>query len=636
MKRTSRKKITRWKAFLYVFFSFLCVLLIPTVTAVSMTLSSLGAIEKEVGQANSTSFRNATNEIDDMFTTIINLSYKLSVDSRVRSYIYMGEKDTVTEMELSTALANSILGYDYIEYAYIYQPVGNQITSSVSYSLSDFVERKYSCGETDFTGLISSVNNAAFLNIPQKNDEAARNGYAFVRKIAPRNTLMDAAVVLQINQDSVKRKLLDTSFISGSQMIICNQNQILSSTANNAISEIICKSVQNASSNRNQSMQLDIDGAAYLCQYYQSPLTGFIYAHAVPVKNLGGSSYFTSQYVALILVFTVGASLAICWFFAKRNYVQLEKILSLFKKPKNNTAANVYRLIEDSVMEVTDENRTLSTTLTRQANQLRESYLEKLLTGKIKYFDNIDDFLKMHHIEFTESYFACLLFDISNKNILFEEEEISDGQRERLQHFILENILCELCLRIKVGYFVDCGDFYICVVNCPDNKSTELLTEVGREASDFILTHFNLTADYYCSSILNGLHNLPEAFSEVRDAWENRACEKEPEYAACVSQCLEIIKTHYSDSSLCVSQIADTLSLSSSYLSRYFKQQTGIGLLDYIHQYRLVLVKRLLIENPGRSINSIAEETGFYNTSALIRVFKKYEGMTPGQYRQQT
>ena len=40
-----------------------------------------------------------------------------------------------------------------------------------------------------------------------------------------------------------------------------------------------------------------------------------------------------------------------------------------------------------------------------------------------------------------------------------------------------------------------------------------------------------------------------------------------------------------------------------------------------------------LLSTPA-TLNQIAEKTGYYNSLAMIRVFKRYEGETPGKYRE--
>nr|WP_246238994.1 helix-turn-helix transcriptional regulator [Paenibacillus anseongense] len=73
--------------------------------------------------------------------------------------------------------------------------------------------------------------------------------------------------------------------------------------------------------------------------------------------------------------------------------------------------------------------------------------------------------------------------------------------------------------------------------------------------------------------------------------------------------------------------------MKSTYLSKLFREQTGEGLLDYINKVRIVKAKEL-IENQNITLNEIASLVGFSDVNALIRIFKKYEGVTPGKYKE--
>lgn len=94
---------------------------------------------------------------------------------------------------------------------------------------------------------------------------------------------------------------------------------------------------------------------------------------------------------------------------------------------------------------------------------------------------------------------------------------------------------------------------------------------------------------------------------------------------------LEYISEHYQDMNLSVSSIAAHFNVHANYLSNFFKEQTGESMLDAINKTRLVQAKKLL--GQGWSIGDTAVHSGFYNSNAFIRVFKKYEGITPGQYK---
>lgn len=68
------------------------------------------------------------------------------------------------------------------------------------------------------------------------------------------------------------------------------------------------------------------------------------------------------------------------------------------------------------------------------------------------------------------------------------------------------------------------------------------------------------------------------------------------------------------------------------YVSKILKDRKGITLRQYIIAYRLKAAKRLL-EHTDRSINEIADETGFTDASYFTKTFKATFGMTPKEYR---
>jgi AraC-like DNA-binding protein len=67
-------------------------------------------------------------------------------------------------------------------------------------------------------------------------------------------------------------------------------------------------------------------------------------------------------------------------------------------------------------------------------------------------------------------------------------------------------------------------------------------------------------------------------------------------------------------------------------LSLGFKQVTGTTFIDYLTQYRLDKAKQLLVETDEK-INDIAVQVG-YQPPYFNRIFKKNEGITPGQFRE--
>lgn len=81
-----------------------------------------------------------------------------------------------------------------------------------------------------------------------------------------------------------------------------------------------------------------------------------------------------------------------------------------------------------------------------------------------------------------------------------------------------------------------------------------------------------------------------------------------------------------------LSDLAEQLYVTEQYLSRVFKEQNGLGVSEYLIRRRLAKVRQLLLESDD-SITDIAYLAGFSNINSFNRIFKKYQGMTPSEYR---
>ena len=78
--------------------------------------------------------------------------------------------------------------------------------------------------------------------------------------------------------------------------------------------------------------------------------------------------------------------------------------------------------------------------------------------------------------------------------------------------------------------------------------------------------------------------------------------------------------------------VAAVVNLSASYLSFVFKENSGLNFVDYVNQFRLRKAKELL-ENTSYNISQIAELVGYSSANSFSKVFKKYNGISPAQYR---
>lgn len=92
------------------------------------------------------------------------------------------------------------------------------------------------------------------------------------------------------------------------------------------------------------------------------------------------------------------------------------------------------------------------------------------------------------------------------------------------------------------------------------------------------------------------------------------------------------VKAHYTDCNMNISAIAEEIGITPRYMSKMFKDQTGIGLLNYINDVRIERAK-VLLKTTGMTVDEIAEHTGFANSRTFRRNFQKATGVTAVNYK---
>jgi two-component system, response regulator YesN len=102
-------------------------------------------------------------------------------------------------------------------------------------------------------------------------------------------------------------------------------------------------------------------------------------------------------------------------------------------------------------------------------------------------------------------------------------------------------------------------------------------------------------------------------------------------YSHIVRKIIHYIEENYKKD-ISLSNIADHVQLSSSYLSFLFKRETGVNFSSFLAEFRIEKAKLLLTES-NKKIYEIAEEVGLDNPYYFSKIFKEITGMTCKEYR---
>ncbi|MFC4306049.1 response regulator [Cohnella boryungensis] len=124
-------------------------------------------------------------------------------------------------------------------------------------------------------------------------------------------------------------------------------------------------------------------------------------------------------------------------------------------------------------------------------------------------------------------------------------------------------------------------------------------------------------------------------------AWVHHAVNKAMKQAEEVKEndtVVQTIKRYISlnlDQDMSRETIADQVYLNPDYLSRIFKKETGLSISDYVLTERIHKARELL-RKTNIPVSSVASSVGYTNFSHFAKIFKKYVGIGPTEFRNQS
>lgn len=129
-------------------------------------------------------------------------------------------------------------------------------------------------------------------------------------------------------------------------------------------------------------------------------------------------------------------------------------------------------------------------------------------------------------------------------------------------------------------------------------------------------------------SMKEGFRYLKQISHEI---FQFRRIDERNRAAQVIDRICQYIEEHL-DEDISLVRLAELHYFNPSYLSRFFKQERGINISEYIDACRIRRAKELL-ENGDLKIRDVAASVGYGAAHSFTRFFKKVTGMTPQEYR---
>lgn len=134
---------------------------------------------------------------------------------------------------------------------------------------------------------------------------------------------------------------------------------------------------------------------------------------------------------------------------------------------------------------------------------------------------------------------------------------------------------------------------------------------------------------------LDKFQSLEDAFNyliQVADIiFNTRTTEEVNRSQLVVEKICQYIQDHVGED-LSLVKLAEIHYFNPTYLSRFFKQEMGMNISEYIDQYRVIKAKELFA-NGELKVREIANLVGYESSHSFTRFFKRATGMTPQEYR---
>lgn len=625
------------KVFRVLIASFVSVLLIPIVMIFLLNFYSLNILKNEAKSSYQSIADRTLTESDLVFNSAIRLNYKIASNDEVKSYSLSKQRDYMEEYEIRCLIKDCEIGFDTMSSCYIYIPQHDIVISESNVTDAEsYCREKYDTSYENWLEVLGSSTRLSQIATIRTLKNPDEDTFLIIRNISSVSSDDSAAVVVtEIYPEYLATRL---DFKNALQKGICvafTRKDASYYNCNDKQLQIILEAY------KGEISDFSMEEEPYILLSASSDLYESHILYAVPIDLVAASGEGLLKFFAVAISICLVAALGLAGFLAQKNYLPVQRICSLIHVNTKEALDNEYELIENALQNHMSQSRMLQERCVQNTTLIKELYLEKLLLGNVQDPSTIQKGLKLCELSFAYPLFATILFRCDDESFFLKNEIMEDRKNQEMLMLILRDTMSAKFPDYFNIYITPVKENVIVICNIANEKENEikhLLEDVVKYTIKKINHDYQLKIFAYTSGVYEGVQRLPEAYAEGYAMFTREECRTDRKmvegvYAGCIAQCLSIIEEQYSDSNLSLTMIAETLSVNHSHLSRYFKQQTGIGFLEYLQKYRLNAAKKLMRENSDMILKEVASETGFYNESALIRVFKKIENMTPGQYK---
>ncbi|HEX2925563.1 MAG TPA: response regulator [Ruminiclostridium sp.] len=257
--------------------------------------------------------------------------------------------------------------------------------------------------------------------------------------------------------------------------------------------------------------------------------------------------------------------------------------------------------------------------LNTNRNILKENFINDWLENKLTYAQALEQ-QEYFNISLSENSGMILIKPVEKHNV----DETKEWDRELLL-FTIENIVQELAENLQP------------VITCKDNRNNIVaITAVDqihewlhlkKSIEQCIEKNLDQNIKVYQRFLENGTEDIPNVYKSMIEEMQ-----RDSGYSPLVLKAKQYIENNYYKEELSLEEVSEQIKVSSAYLSRLLKQETGFSFIDYLTQVRVKMAIQFM-KDPVMKIYEIAEKTGYRSQHYFSTAFKKVMGTSPIEYK---
>lgn len=569
----------------------------------------------------SVSYDNCVNSVYSMLDV---MTLDDTIKKRCGNVLSAGQNDAYQNELVRRKLASYKLQYPFIDDIFIYFEADEKIISSNTVADTDLFYNIYGNTFMPYEEWKEKLSQAYFKkDVVRENRTKAKTLYIFhTWPKSKQNTLGMVTVAVKFSDAYIQN--LVNNF---------KEDKYSAVTVRNAEGELIVDSGRAEAGNSNRSISRISAFNGWTYTYYVSRAGVKLYEDSILLLLF-------LCFGSMIVVFT-----AALIFFYKTNFNPFMELLSYIKEqsPEKQVSGSEYVYIKDKFDEIVKKQRTDELCFINQMNQLKVSHMLQVLKGKAAVDESNRQLFEKMQLAYIYDPCAVVLLSGADNSIQAPQENCM-----------------EVAAKYKIGMAQDsslygCSFIYetyiICVLRL-DADREDMKTKLSALAGTIDKNEHNNILRIAVSSLRGEEHSLSKIydqaefvmqsaqqlsvsgilfFDEIQERLKENARDSKCDYL--IQQAQEYIESHYANPELTIEMLCSDLGKSVSYLSKIYKEKTGRNLLYDLNLVRIKRAKQLLCESDA-NIDEIGRRVGFTNSNSFIRVFKKYENVTPGRYKE--